>query len=235
MFGFRSSSKRNELPPISSVYVSEIGLVRNDNQDCVMVSPRRGVFCVADGIGGRDGGAIASSIVCSELKSFDIPSTLSLARRISALQATLSRANNSIFEYAAAHSLPGMGTTAAVLFIDPDDRSRAAAVYVGDSRIYRIRSGMAMQLTRDHKAFGTNSLCRAVGTQPNVKCDVNEIDARPGDRFIVCTDGLYGVVPTARIAVLTSGGTIESAAERLANDVIRAGAPDNFSFVIVEL
>lgn len=235
MFGLGLTGRHVEQPEINSVYVSETGLVRPDNQDGVMVSPRRGMFCVADGIGGGEGGGIASSMVCSELGKAEELEGLSFARRITAVQSVVARANGAIVKYAAEHSFSGMGTTVAVLLVDAVDRSRAAAIYVGDSRIYRIRRGMAVQLTRDHKSSGTGWLSRAVGAQPTVRCDVNEVDAMPGDRFIVCTDGVYGLVPTARIAVLAGGGSLESAAERLADGVIRAGATDNYSFILVEI
>ncbi len=126
-----------------------------------------------------------------------------------------------------------MGSTAAILVLDPSDRTRAAVVHVGDSRVYRVRHGLAECLTRDHRILGSNTLTRAVGAAATVRCDVREVDVRAGDRFVLCSDGVSGVVSDGRLAVFASGGTLETAAARLADAVVKAGAPDNYSFVLV--
>ena len=128
-----------------------------------------------------------------------------------------------------------MGSTAAVAVFDPRDNARMATVSVGDTRIYLVRGGMAKRLTRDHRIPGETTLTRAVGVRPTLACDVGDFSVRSGDRFIICTDGVHGVMSDGRIAVYASGGTIEAAAERLANGVVRAGAPDNYSFILIGL
>jgi len=232
MFGF-GNRKKTVPPQLEAVFVSETGLVRPDNQDNVLVSLGRGVFCVADGMGGGAEGAKASDVVCRELKMTLHVAEAEFNARLSAAQNALIDANYEIYSYARERGFGQMGSTAAVIVFDPDDRTRAAVIHVGDSRVYRIRRGLFDRLTRDHRVLGGNALTRAVGGAATVRCDIREIDVCPGDRFVVCSDGVSGVVSDARLAVFASGGTIESAAERLAAEVVKAGAPDNYSFIIV--
>ena len=238
MFGFGSRKKGDlpdvpELPRLDAVFVSETGLVRAENQDNALVSIGHGVFCVADGVGGGLEGARASAIVCRELQHMLNASGATLSERVASVRRSLDAANDVIADYAASHGYAQMGSTAAALVFDPLDFSRAAAVHVGDSRVYRVRGGLAEALTRDHRAAGTNALTRAVGAGPRLRCDARLIDVRPGDRFVICSDGVHGVVSDARLALFASCGGLETAAERLADAVLRAGAPDNYTFVIV--
>ena len=233
MFGF---GKRKPVapPPLESVFVSEAGLVREDNQDNVLVSPNRGLFCVADGMGGGAEGAKASDVVCRELKMTAHVAGDEFYALVTAAQNALVDANYEIYMYARERGFAQMGSTAAVLVFDPADHARAVAIHVGDSRVYRIRRGLAERLTRDHRVLGGNTLTRAVGGAPTVRCDIREVDVLPGDRFLVCSDGVSGVMSDARLAVFASGGALAKAAERLAAEVVKAGAPDNYSFVLVQ-
>ena len=251
MFGFGRETV--SLPKLDAVFVSETGLVRKDNQDNVLASVDHGVFCVADGMGGGDEGAKASATVCHELKLMTHVAGATFADRIAAVQSSIVDANAAIFAYANSRGFQQMGTTAAVLLFDQRDATRAAVIHVGDSRIYRIRGGLVTPLTRDHsvgrelsefagkqaESFRdrsnplTHVLTRAVGVQSSVKSDEREIDVRPGDRFVLCTDGVHDVISDARLGVFAAGGDLEYAAERLAAEVVKCGAPDNYSFVIV--
>ena len=233
MFGFGKRKQVKALPPPEAVFVSETGLVRRDNQDHVLVLPEQGVFCVADGMGGGAEGAKASDVVCRELKMILHVAEEEFNARVSAAQNALVDANYEIFSYAQERGFAQMGSTAAVLVFDPADRTRAMTIHVGDSRVYRIRRGLVELLTRDHRVPGGNTLTRAVGGAPTVRCDLRQVDVRPGDRFVLCTDGVSGVMPDTRLAVFASVGAIETAAERLADAVLKAGAPDNYSFIIV--
>ena len=252
MFGFGRVDKTPAREP-EAVFVSEAGLVRADNQDNVLVAVARGVFCVADGMGGGAEGAKASATVCHELKLMTHAAGETLAERVDAVRSSLEDANTAIYEYASASGIGKMGSTAAVLALDPESRSRAAVVHVGDSRVYRIRGGLVSLLTRDHSVgrelsdfAGTRAgelrarsnplshvLTRAIGVHPSVRCDVREVDVRPGDRFVLCTDGVHDVVSDARLGVFAAVGNLESAASRIADEIVRGGAPDNYSFVLV--
>lgn len=251
MFGF--GKKAGQPPSLDAVYVSEMGLVRTDNQDNVLVSVSHGVFGVADGMGGGAEGAKASATVCHELKMMTHVAGDTFEQRVAAVRASLVDANAAIHAYATERGFKQMGSTAAVMVFDPEDGSRASVMHVGDSRVYRIRGGLVSLLTRDHSVgrelseFAgsraadlrsranplTHVLTRAVGAQPSVNTEEREIDVRPGDRYLLCTDGVHDVVTDARLGVFAAAGDLESAATHLAAEVVRCGAPDNYSFVLV--
>lgn len=235
MFGFfRRNHVKKEPPRLEAVFVSEVGLVRTENQDSVLVAPNRGVFCVADGMGGGSEGDRASTMVCSEIKSMLSIAEETLEARLDAISRAVTSANAAIYAYAKKRNYEKMASTLALVAFDPEDRTRAVVLHVGDSRVYRIRSGMAQSLTRDHRVRDGVTLTRAVGPHPTVRYDLSRIDVCPGDRFLVCTDGVHNFISDGRLAVFAGTGTVERAAERIAAEVVKQGAPDNYSFVLVQ-
>jgi len=149
-----------------------------------------------------------------------------------------------------------MGSTVAAIAFDGFDLRHACICHVGDSRVYRIRRGMAEALTRDHtvgsacaefagknaKAFRDRAnplahvLTRAIGVAEGpLRTDWRQIEVKSGDRFVVCSDGVHDVITDARLAVYVGGGTLASAKARLEREIVAKGAPDNYSFVIVEV
>ena len=249
MFGFW---KKKGLKTVC-VTASETGLVRKDNQDSVFVDKARTLFCVADGMGGGSEGATASRFVCEEIEKTVAAKTL--AERMEAVEAAIAAANDRIRAYAKERGFKQMGSTAAVLLVDPSDSRRAAICHVGDSRIYRIRCRKAELLTHDHTIGGqlgdltkgitaagfksrTNPLAhvltRAIGAGDKVEGEWKRIDVADGDRFLICSDGVHDVVSDERIGVILScPGGLEESSRRLTNEVVRHGAPDNFSYVMV--
>ncbi len=249
MFGF---GKKKRLKAVC-LTVSETGAVRKDNQDAVFVDKAKTVFCVADGMGGGSEGATASRFVCEEVTKTVESKTF--AERMEAMEVAVAAANDRIRAYAKERDFKQMGSTVAVLLLDPSDSRRAAICHVGDSRIYRIRSRKAELLTHDHTIGGqlgdltkgitaagfrsrTNPLAhvltRAIGAADKVEGDWKRIDVADGDRFLICSDGVHDVVFDARIGVILScPGGLEESSRRLADEVVRHGAPDNFSYVMV--
>lgn len=233
---------------------SETGSVRKDNQDTVFVDRAKTVFCVADGMGGGSEGATASRFVCEEIEKAVAAKTL--AERMEAVEAAVVAANDRIRAYAKERDFKQMGSTVAVLLVDPSDVRRAAICHIGDSRIYRIRRRTAELLTHDHTIGGqlgdmtkgvlaagfksrTNPLAhvltRAIGTGDKVEGEWKKIDVADGDRFLICSDGVHDVVSDARIGVILScPDGLEESSRRLTDEVVRHGAPDNFSYVLVE-
>lgn len=250
MFGFLVRKKRK----IVCVTVSETGLVRKDNQDTVFVDRAKTAFSVADGMGGGSEGATASRFVCEEIGKAVAAKTL--AERMEAVEAAVAAANDRIRAYAKEREFKQMGSTVAVLLVDPSDGRRAAICHVGDSRIYRIRRRKAELLTHDHTIGGqlgdltkgitaagfrsrTNPLAhvltRAIGGADKVEGDWKKVDVADGDRFLICSDGVHDVVSDERIgAILSCPGGLEESSRRLTDEVVRHGAPDNFSYVMVE-
>lgn len=234
-------------------FVCERGLVRKDNQDNVFADARRGIFCVADGMGGGFEGGTASRMVC---KAMAKPARVrDLRMRVKSVGAALGEANARIRRYAKDAGARVMGTTFAALLIDEPGSERAAACQVGDSRIYRIRNGVAEPLMRDHTIGGQLSqsakgdlatrlrsrdnplahvLTRSIGVDEKVVAEWRRFDLRLGDVFLVCSDGVHDVVSDGFLGTLPSEGrSPEAMAEMLRAEVIRLGAPDNYSFVLV--
>jgi len=260
MFGFMKRKKDEEPAApaplrFSAVSLSETGLVRPNNEDHLYVGLPKRVFCVADGMGGGAEGEWASEIVCAAVRQMMAACGDSFQTRVEAACLALEEASAYVFSYAAERGYARMGSTAVVLVFDLVDPQRAAVVHVGDSRLYRIRGGLAEALTRDHSvgfALGdvagaqaeqfrdranplAHVLTRAIGVEETVRCTVTELDVRAGDRFLLCSDGVHDVLSPARIAVFTAGGSLEAARDRLAGEVVKCGAPDNYSFILVSV
>lgn len=256
MFGF--GKRKNEAPPpcatVAFVTASEAGLVRKENQDNLFVDAAARFFCVADGMGGGAEGARASAMVCARLKAA-LASLGGVAAGRACVDAALGAASAEIFRYAAEHGFKQMGSTACVLTFGAGFTT-GRICHVGDSRVYRVRRGLCKQLTRDHSVgveLGalidrhrmdefkdranplSHILTRAVGTQETVRTDWTEIDVETGDRYVVCSDGVHDVVSATRLAALVGAGPIATARDRLAAEVVKCGAPDNYTFILVEV
>lgn len=254
MFGM-GNSKRKKLTA-AYVTASERGLVRKDNEDSVFVDKAKALFCVADGMGGGSEGATASRFVCEAVaKAVEV--TRGLAARMRAVDAAIAAVNARILAYAAEKGFKQMGSTIAVLLVDPDDGRRAAICHIGDSRIYRVRRGCAELLTRDHTigsqlseiAVGRQAvdlksrahplahvLTRAVGVEQKVAGEWRKIDMADGDRYLVCSDGVHDVIADSLIGeILTVERDLKAASGRLGDEIVRNGAPDNYTYAIVEI
>ena len=244
--------KKKEKLKVACRTASETGAVRKDNQDHVFVDDGRTLFSVADGMGGGSEGARASEIVCEELAKV---APGDFAARIEGVDAAVAAANDRISRYAKDKGFKQMGSTVALLAVDPSDPRRAAVCHVGDSRVYRIRGGASELLTADHTIGGQLSafakgrqaeelkarsnplahvLTRAIGVEPKVSADWRKIDVRDGDLFLVCSDGVHDVVSDAQVGeILSAAADLDASAKALSAQVVACGAPDNYSFVIV--
>jgi protein phosphatase len=256
MFGFlRKKETPSGARRLSVAVASDGGPVRTDNQDAYFINRLERVFCVADGMGGGAEGARASAEVCASLKAA-LPGCPSGGdRRRRAVEAALSDASARIFGYASSRGYSQMGSTVVVMLFDAALAS-ADVCHVGDSRVYRIRRGMSQLLTRDHtvgvemgamidrRRIGefrdrdnplSHILTRAVGTETTVTPEWRTVDVEPGDRFVICSDGVHDVVSDARLAALVAAGPLESALTRLQTEIVRRGAPDNYTFILAEV
>ncbi len=229
---------------------TDVGRVRSNNQDSLLV--REGeLFAVADGMGGHQGGEVASSLALSILEqAHDDPTTAALVKAVRT-------ANQAVFERAGSDpDLKGMGTTlTALAAVDTREGPKLGIVNVGDSRLYRLREGRDLeQLTEDHSLVASlvrqgritaeeaethpqrNILTRALGIDQAVAVDSWEIDPVVGDRFLICSDGLFNEVDANRITATLRryADPAEAAAElvRLANE---GGGRDNITAVVVDV
>jgi protein phosphatase len=221
--------------------------VRDVNQDALHAEA--GLFAVADGMGGHQGGEVAAQLAMQVMATSPRSSAEELVQAIRA-------ANRAVFDQAAERSeLAGMGTTVvSMAVIDSDEATLAVLASVGDSRVYRWRAGELEQLTTDHNyvaelvrrgelsphAAAThpyrNMLTRAVGVEPDVAVDMRIETLDPGDRYVLCSDGLTNELSDHAIAtVLRRQPDPTDAARELIRVANEAGGRDNITALIVDV
>ncbi len=231
---------------------TDVGRVRPANQDTYFTSP--GLFVVADGMGGHRGGEVASELAANSLRDQlgDGGPDLTTDDLVRAVQ----RANEAVVGAASQDpDLLGMGTTlCALALVDAAGDERLAIVNVGDSRVYLLKDGTLQQITDDHSLVATlerqgrlsadeaavhpqrNILTRALGIDARVMVDSWEVLPVPGDRYLLCSDGLFNEVDENRLAATLRklASPAEAARElvRLANE---GGGRDNITVVIVDI
>ncbi len=224
---------------------TDTGLVRKLNEDSMLVRDNAALWVVADGMGGHDNGDWASQTVVGCFAAADL--TVDRAARGTALIDALTRGNRTVHDAAQAAGKQ-MGTTLVLIHLDGDD---ALCLWVGDSRIYRSRGGTLTQISRDHSVVQdlvdrglleadeaelhpmSHVLSRAVGVAAEAQHDSVIDKARPGDHYLLCSDGLTKVVPEDMIGRLLGRGNIDMAADALIAETLARGAPDNVTLVIV--
>lgn len=229
---------------------SEVGLVRQRNEDHVLMAPDLGLFAVADGMGGHRAGEVASRMALGILEEFfrkDAGQDISQVLSDGVTEANSSVYNASLKE-ASCH---GMGTTLTALVVR---EHYAVLAHVGDSRAYLIRGDDIIQLTRDHSLVQElyreggitraqarehpqrNVLTRALGTAGSVDIDLTRVEIQRGDLLLLCTDGLSNLVEDHDILMLVrQSRNPEKAVTSLIRAALSQGGNDNISVVLVEL
>jgi PPM family protein phosphatase len=215
-----------------SAAASATGQVRERNEDSAYAG--RWLFAVADGLGGHPGGDIASAAAIRALPRYD--------GQVSGdqdLETTLRRAFAASAEAVAkaAADDPGLAAMATTLTALLRSGDHVVLGHIGDSRAYRLRDGQLAQLSEDHVTevppFGT-VMTRCIGGGADDAPDMTSCDARPGDRWLLCSDGLYGVVSDAAIQEALAAGTPAAAVARLAELAEAAGSPDNVTVIVAD-
>jgi len=234
---------------VTATAQTDKGARRKRNEDSVLAREEQGIFVVADGMGGYRGGEIASQLAVTTIdrafatKSFDGPVHDTIPPRASELARAIQMANEAIFEKASGDKLlEGMGTTISAARFSAN-KQRVYIGHVGDSRVYLLRGGKLRQMTSDHTmqqlgvtGSGAAHLSRAVGVWPVVPIDIVLGKPKPGDMYLLCSDGLSKMVSDARIEELLRGSaTPEVAAERLVSAANESGGKDNISVIVVRV
>lgn len=235
----------------ASAAVSHVGRVRSNNQDSGYAGRR--LFLVADGMGGHAGGDVASAIATRRISEVADADYASSAEAVGALEQALLSANRTLEETVADHSeLTGMGTTVSAVLVQQD---RVVIAHIGDSRVYLLRSGELSQVSTDHTFVQRlvdagritaeeamvhprrSVLMRVLGdVESSPEIDTLVIDTHPGDRWMLCSDGLSGVVPFDEIhEMLSSDAGAKQVADRLVKASLDGGAPDNVTVVVVDI
>jgi protein phosphatase len=221
---------------------TDVGRVRSRNEDACLAQPQRGLWVVADGMGGHAFGDVASRTVVEALDR--LPAASSLSRFVDAVRVALEQVNDALRAEARTRHVPVMGSTVVVLLSCGTD---VACVWAGDSRIYLYRQGRLQQLTRDHSqaaalqargidaataAVGANMITRAVGASDTLEVEVTTLDARDGDIFLLCSDGLSNPVSEQEIRETLADGDCAQAAQTLIGLALANGGRDNVTVVI---
>ena len=222
---------------------TDTGLVRKNNQDAVILAP--GLMGVADGMGGHRGGETASAGARDGL----IRALAGREPSRQALEDAVREVNLALWnQQEGDENLSGMGTTLSVLWAAEE---RMLIAHVGDSRIYLLREGKLRQVTRDHSMVADmvrrgmlteeqaavhpmrNYITRAVGTEPTVQVDSLALERQTGDRWLICSDGLHGLLEKEELARLLALEDPEEAADQMMRQALDRGGRDNITLVLV--
>jgi PPM family protein phosphatase len=241
--------------------LSHVGMKRNHNEDNYLLLPDENLFVVADGMGGHSSGEIASKIAVDELAEFfkmtgkdqdaTWPYKMDKSRNYdeNRLATGIKLANLRIFEKASTEQkFKGMGTTIVSLHFS---NTHAIVGHVGDSRVYFFRNGVLKQITEDHSLLNDylkakkltpeeieafphkNVIVRALGMKDTVQVDVSRIESQPGDIFLLCSDGLSGMVTDPAMQdILSKTSDLDLACSQMIDAANANGGNDNVTCVL---
>ncbi len=255
------------LPPHSWAVSSDPGLRRSSNEDSCCSRPDTGLFVVADGMGGHVAGEVASRIAVEAIEAFieetagadknrtwPFPFEPSLSLDANRLKAAFRLANRRIASAIHdSHDLRGMATTASAILLGAD--GRACVGHVGDSRVYVLDASGLRQITHDHSwveeqvRAGTlsasaarqhpwrNVVTRALSGGDDPEVDVTEVTPVPGERYLLCSDGLFTVVTDERIAEILGdrSATLAAICQQMVDTANEAGGPDNITTLVLQI
>jgi len=247
---------------VKAIGVTHVGRQRQHNEDSYLVEKTAKLFLVADGMGGHAAGEIASKIAVESISEFILHTKEDdgtwphaydeqYKRSTNRLMAAVRMANTRVLEAMRKDArLRGMGTTVVACLADDDVMSFA---HVGDSRAYLIRDNALNRITNDHswvfeqvqagmlteaeaeKHPLRNVITRALGGALQVNPDASEIKTKPGDVFLLCSDGLTGMVPEDEILrVVTETPSLEDACQKLVDEANERGGLDNVTAILVK-
>jgi len=254
------------LPSLTWAVSSDPGLKRTSNEDSYSTRPDVGLFVVADGMGGHVAGEVASRVAVEAIEAFiqetagadknrtwPFPFDPTVSLEANRLRAAFRLANRKIASAIAdSQDLRGMATTASAVLLG---QRSASVAHVGDSRVYVLHAAKLDQITNDHSwveeqvRAGTlsptaarqhpwrNVVTRALSGGDDPEVDVTEVTPRPGERYLLCSDGLFGVVPDGRIAELL--GQVDVPLDAICRSLVAAanaaGGPDNITALILQI
>lgn len=246
--------------------LSDVGQQREHNEDSFVILPEFDLYIVADGMGGHRAGDVASKMATHTIASFfqatakedatwpfhfDPHLTVEENRLITGIKV----ANKRIFEASTRYrEVHGMGTTVVGALV-ARDRGRMYVAHVGDSRCYRVRDGSITLLTRDHSLLNDyllvmpdmtpeqrdelpkNVITRALGMQDSVVVDLVPEQPHPGDVYVLCSDGLSGMITDEELleTVLAGGEDVDTMAQQLVQRANEHGGEDNVTVVVLRI
>ena len=227
---------------------SDVGMVRQHNEDACLDRPDLGLWVVADGMGGHSAGDVASQMIVERLEALN--TAPELARFVEQVETALEAVNQELRLLAASKAASTIGSTVVALLARD---AHAVCVWAGDSRAYRVRGGRLLQITQDHALVAdlvergvltaeqaqnhpqSNLVTRAVGAGDVLKLDYEIVALRPGDRFILCSDGLDKEVSDDELLEAASRQGDPSPASSLVELALSRGSRDNVTVIVVDI
>jgi serine/threonine-protein phosphatase Stp1 len=238
----------NDLRPYRYNAMTHVGLKRKVNEDAVLALPEQDIWVVSDGMGGHEAGDYASRLITDSIAT--IPLGLDPASRMHALRDAVQAAHRIILQEAEARGRGVIGATIVALMMS---NGHFVAIWAGDSRVYRLRNGQIEMLTTDHSAVAemvlagkmswdeaeqhpqSNAITRAVGVGDELELDKVRGQVQPGDRFLVCSDGLTKYATFAILQDTLTSYPIETVSDRLVQIALTGGGADNISVIVVDV
>lgn len=242
---------------------TDLGRVRQNNEDSFKLVPELNLFILSDGMGGEAHGEVASHLAVEAIAAhclesgqkpdvpYLVPPRADLDEKTNRLASAVQLANRMIYESAQKHAAQrGMGATVVAIWINDQ---RLSVAHVGDSRVYQLRGGHEAQLTTDHTllqdhlkhglisaedaktAKWGNIISRAVGTHPSVKADTLVVELEPEDEFVICSDGLSGYLEDNELLHQVMGLNARDVVQRLIQLAKMRGGKDNVSVIDVRV
>ena len=224
---------------------THIGNVRRINEDALFVNEREGLWLVADGIGGHGNGEKASAILVGHVESYC--QSDSIERCVADIEARLALANE------ACRNIPGSGTSGTTVAALMIWQSKAIFLWVGDSRVYRLRGAELTLITEDHNLAqerhrrgelsqdaaqrlpSANVLTRAIGINQHLRLERQVAEVASGDRYLISTDGLHKELTLESIRQILSGPFDDQILQALIDEALSRGGRDNITGVVVDV
>jgi serine/threonine protein phosphatase Stp1 len=227
---------------------THVGLKRKVNEDSVLALPEQKIWLVSDGMGGHEAGDFASRLITDLVAT--IAPELSATDRMHALRDAIQKAHQVIRAEAEARGVAVIGATVASLMLA---NSHFVGIWAGDSRIYLMRNGEIQMLTADHSVVASlveagkmswdeaehhpqsNAITRAVGVGDELELDKVRGEVIPGDRFLICSDGLTKYATFAMLEDTMKSAPLETVVDSLIQIALNGGGADNITVVVVDI
>lgn len=227
---------------------THVGRVRTTNEDRLLAQPDHGVWLVADGMGGHEAGDFAAQTIVDAAAG--MPTCKTFAEQAKVLRQSIFQAHDSIRRATVARGNGPIGATVAA-FLMKDQKFQC--FWAGDSRLYRLRDDTLKMVTTDHSVVAdlvqlgelswedarhhpqSNVITRAVGAYRSLELDVCEGSVQPGDRFLLCTDGLNTTVDHEALHATLSDTPLPEAADKLVKLALAGGGSDNVTVIVLDV
>lgn len=231
----------------SSVGCTHVGKVRDHNEDAYLNLPEQSLWAVADGMGGHAEGEVASRMIVDSLRKYQ--HTALLGTNVRQIVQRLRTVNNALLQRAGSEPSTIIGSTVAILLAN---HQYCVCLWAGDSRIYRYRNGTLNQLTRDHNHAekmiedgmppektalypDAQALTRAVGVEEPLDLESQIMEVKPGDIYLLCSDGLNKEVTDAEIAKILASHSLSKGMQSLKDLALQRGGRDNITIMLTQL